>query len=485
MHLSDYARHDATGLAQLVRSGAVSATELAEAALAARAAVDPTINAVIETWPGDVAEAIAAVPAGAPFAGVPFVIKDAVLHMAGKRCEIGSRLCEGAVAEADSELMRRFRAAGLVTVGRTASPEMAFSITTEPVLNGPSRNPWAPDRSVGGSSGGAAAAVAAGIVPLAHANDGGGSIRIPAACCGVFGIKPSRGRVPIGPDSDEGLQGLGQELAVSRSVRDSAALLDAVQGPAVGEPFLIAPPAGPYVEAATRDPAPLRIGLMTQAWGGDRTDPAIAAAVEEVGRLCAALGHRVEPVAPALGIGWDAFLLLNARIWCANLAAWVGAASAATGRPIDADMLEPPTLAAHAYGAGLSAVDLLEAFHLRNLVARSIGRFFASHDILLTPTLPGPPARIGAVGAGADRLDGLGWTERLFNLSPFTPLFNVTGLPAMSMPLAQGADGLPIGIQFGAGFGREDRLFALAGQLERARPWAQRRPTIFAGGEDR
>lgn len=479
MKLADYVSHDALGLAELVRKREVSPGELIDAAMAACAATNPAINAVIETWPAEQDD----MPSDAPFSGVPFLIKDAVLHMKGRKTEMGSRLAAGLVAPEDTHLMARFRKAGLLAFGRTTSPEMAYSCTTESALNGATRNPWNLDHSSGGSSGGASAAVAAGIVPMAHANDGGGSTRIPAACAGLFGLKPSRGRVPIGPDADEGLNGLGVELAVSRTVRDSAALLDCVQGAEPGDPFIIAPPARPYLDEVATPPGALRIGLLTDPFGGSRTAPQVADAVQAVAKQCEALGHKVEIADIALGASWDAFMLANARIWSSNLAHWIDGLSGVTGRPINLDTLEPQTLACYEYGARTSAGELLSAFDIRNLVCRSLGAWFARNDLLLSPTLPGLPAKIGWFGENAPGRDGLGWTELVFSYSPFTPLFNVAGLPAMSMPLGHdSASNLPIGIHFAAAFGREDLLFRIAGQLERAMPWTDRTPPVWAAG---
>ncbi|PZU57001.1 MAG: amidase [Sphingobium sp.] len=477
MNLSEYISHDSLSLAQLVRSREVSASELMDLAVQAADRVNPRINAIVETWPGEPHGA----PGDGPFAGVPFLIKDAVLHMQGQRCEMGSRLAAGLIAPGDSHLMARFRKAGLITFGRTAAPEMAYCCTTESALHGLTRNPWNPAHGAGGSSGGAAAAVAAGIVPMAHANDGGGSTRIPAASCGLFGLKPSRGRVPIGPDADEGLNGLGAELAVSRTVRDSAALLDCVHGAEAGDPFVIAPPARPYAAEVNTAPGALRIGLTVHAFGGARTAPVVAAAVETVARQCTALGHHVEIAEIDMGVAWEDFLMANARIWTSNLAGWIDALAGATGRPVDESTLEHSTLACYAFGRALRATELLAAFDIRNRVTRNLGAWFATNDVLMSPTLPDLPAPIGWFSERSANLDGFGWTELLFNYTPFTPVFNVTGSPAMSMPLAHDdTSGLPIGVQFAAGFGREDILFRLAGQLERAMPWTQRRPTIHA-----
>lgn len=481
MNLSDYTNHDALGLAELIASRQVSAAEVSAAALQAIELINPRINAVVESWSDETPEPSGPVPA--PFAGVPFLIKDLAITMKGRRNELGSRLAAGIVADADSTLMSRFREAGLVTIGRTSTPEFAISTTTEPLATGPTRNPWNTDRSAGGSSGGAGAAVAAGLVPVAHATDGGGSIRVPAASNGVFGLKPTRGRVSNGPAVDEVWSGLAVQFAVSRSVRDSAALLDAVQGGGIGEPYCIAEPERSYRSEVGRDPGTLRIGLLLHPLNGLRTASGVVAATQDAARLCESLGHRVEEVSLDLGMSWDGFVHANAQFWTANTAAWIDAVAAATGRAVDGTTLEPATLAAYAYGRRASGLDLLGALHVRNLVTRSVGRFFTQFDILLTPTLPDLPPPLGTYNKGQESVDGLQWVERVFNQSPFTALSNVAGVPAMSVPLSNDPDsGMPIGIQFAAGFGREDRLFRLAAQLETALPWSGRKPDVWAGG---
>ncbi|MGN0115966.1 MAG: amidase, partial [Streptomyces albidoflavus] len=310
MRVAEYVHHDAVGLAQLVADGEVTVAELQTAALKAAQAVNPQINAVVETWPADDGPR----PAGAPLAGVPFLIKDIGAAMAGRRMELGSRLAAGNVARADSALMLRVRRAGLVTFGRTATSEMAYSITTEPVLYGATRNPWDPERSAGGSSGGAGAAVAAGVVPLAHGTDAAGSLRVPAAYNGLFGLKPSRGRVSLGPDFDELFSGLAVAGSVSRTVRDSAALLDQISGPEPGDPYFARQPSRPYAEEVTRHPGRLRIGVLTQAWGGRRTTAPVADALSRTVALLESLGHRVEEVEAGLGVGWEEYVLANARL---------------------------------------------------------------------------------------------------------------------------------------------------------------------------
>ncbi|KOX45651.1 6-aminohexanoate hydrolase [Streptomyces sp. NRRL F-7442] len=459
-------------------AGEVSPAEVERAAREAIRRVAPATGAVVETWPADDRPE----PGSTPLAGVPFLIKDFGISMAGRRMEMGSRLAAGHVARTDSFLMRRLRRAGLVTLGRTASPELAYSITTEPALYGPVRNPWDPGRGAGGSSGGAGAAVASGAVPLAHATDAAGSLRIPAAHNGLFGLKPTRGRVSLGPALDEGFNGLAVQGGVSRTVRDSAALLDLVRGPEPGDPYFAEQPSRPYAQEVTRPPGSLRIGVLPQAWGGRRTAAPVTDALDRTVRLLESLGHRTEEVTVGLGVGWEEFVLANARLSTANLAASVDDLAASLGRPVDSSTLEPSTLAAHRYGQEVSGPQFVAALAVRNRVARTLARFFGTHDLLLTPTLPELPPLLGAYGEGAEALDGLGWIERLNDRSPFTMAFNVAGTPAMSVPLAADAGtGLPIGMQFAAGYGREDLLFRLAGQLERAQPWAGRTPDVWAG----
>ncbi|GHH00026.1 amidase [Streptomyces rubradiris] len=482
MRISEYVSFDAVGLAELVANGEVTPAEVETAAREAAQAVNPRINAIVETWPADDAPD----PGSAPLAGVPFLIKDMGAAMAGRRMELGSRLALGHVARADSFLMARFRRAGLVTFGRTATPEMAYSITTEPLLYGATRNPWDPERSAGGSSGGAGAAVAAGVVPIAHATDAAGSLRIPAACNGLFGLKPTRGRVSMGPDFDEVFNGLAVHGSLSRTVRDSAVLLDQIRGPEPGDPYSAQEPSRPYAEEVTRHPGSLRIGVLTQAWGGRRTAPAVTDALSRTVRLLESLGHRVEEAEVGLGAGWEEFVLANARLMTANLAAQVDELATAFGRPVDSSTLEPPTLAGYHYGQRVSGAQFVTALTIRNRVARSLARHFDTYDILLTPTLPELPVPLGTYADGAEALDGLGWIDRLNDRSPFTLAFNVAGTPAMSVPVTADTEtGLPIGMQFAAGHGREGRLFRLAGQLEQASPWSGRTPTVWAAGTAR
>ncbi|EJL01961.1 amidase family protein [Pseudomonas fluorescens Q2-87] len=476
MKTSEYAGYDALGLAELIATGQVTQAEVSAAALSAIEQLNPTVNALVEVW-GDEPQAT-----DGPFKGVPFLVKDLGLTAKGRLNELGSRLAAGCVADEDSTLMSRLRQAGLVTLGRTTTPELAASTTTEALFSGPTRNPWDLSRSAGGSSGGSAAAVAAGLVPAAHATDGGGSIRVPAASTGLFGLKPSRGRVPMGPAVDEVWAGLAVHGVVSRTVRDSAALLDAIEGPATGDPFEIIRPQDSYLGQTTREPGALRIGLLLHPLNGARCAEPVANATRDIAAQLQGLGHNVEAINLDIGLSWEGFVEMNGRFWSTNTAAWINAIAAGTGRSVDASTLEPATLALHEWGCRLTATDLLEAMYLRNLVTRSMGCFFSRYDILLSPTLPELPPVIGRYNEGQALVDGRGWIDRVFAHSPFTALANVTGSPSMSVPLAFDTEtGLPIGMQFSAGFGREDRLLRLAAQLERALPWSARKPGAWAG----
>lgn len=471
MKLSEYVAQDGLGLAELVRKREVKQEELFECAQRMLEAVNPEINAVIETYAKPLAGND---DPKSPFHGVPFVVKDLVLHAAGEKIEMGSRLCKGLTLPHDTDLMARFRSAGLRTIGRATSPEFGYCPTTENVLHGPTRNPWDTSRSPGGSSGGSGASVAAGIVPLAHASDGGGSIRIPATCNGLVGLKPTRARTPIGPDAGEGLNGLGIEFVVTRTVRDSATLLDVVQGAAPGDPYAAPTPTGTYFDSIKRPAKPLRIALMKNAWGGRKTEADVLAGVEKAAQACHELGHSVTEDAPALE--WDTFVSKTMVFWTANLTAWIDSIAAGLGRRVDDSTLEATTLACYRYGKTLKATDLLDSMAYYNGVCRQVAAFFQKYDVLMTPTLPVLPAPLGEINANDPALDAEGWTRKVFAYTPFTPLFNATGQPAISLPLARSTGGLPIGIQFAGRFGAEDTLLNLAAQLERHTPWPQVSP---------
>jgi amidase len=476
--LKDYTAHDGLGLAELVARKEVTPDELGAAAFEAVAKVNPRINAVLHTIPKEAAAEIrAGLPRG-PFTGVPFLIKEIVLHAKGVRCEMGSKLAQGYVPDADTELMARFRRAGFVLAGTTQTPEFGYNPTTETRAFGPVHNPWDLGRSPGGSSGGSGAAVAAGIVPIAHANDGGGSIRIPASCNGLVGLKPSRDRIPSGPDYGDLLCGLACEFALTRSVRDAAALLDAVAGPDPGAPGHPVPPARPYREQIGTPPSRLRIAWTTTPASGAKIDPECEKAVHETVRLLESLGHTLIEDRPRYD--WDAFLENVNVIWGAFGVASIDFASAMTGRKPGPDNLEAVTLASYEDGKRYSAIDLLNAMTHCNLVSRQVGPFFEKVDVLVTPTIARQPAPLGELNQNREGMTAMEWTRQVFSYVPFTPLFNVTGQPAISLPLHWSADGLPVGVQIAGRFGDEATLLRLAAQLEQARPWSAKLPPIHA-----
>lgn len=477
MKPSEYAEHDATGLAALIRDGDVSVAEVHNAARTAIEAVDETLNAVVSgPW-----EAPLAYDSAGKFAGIPFAIKDFAIHAAGVPTYFGSRLAgAGVVFPHDTALMTRFRAAGLATVASTTTPEFAFNGNTEPVAHGSTRNPWGPTRSAGGSSGGSAALVAARALPIAHATDGGGSIRIPASANGLVGLKPSRGRVSPGPGESEPLSGLGVEFGLTRSVRDCAALLDAVCGPVPGDKYIIRDPERPYINELNRDPGRLRIAIHTRSWSGGPVDSEVVAAVSAVGAVLEGLGHHVVPDTPVFD--WEQFIDANLLVWTVSLAEGIGALAAAFGTTPGPDSLEATTLACAEYGRGVTATQLGGALAVFNQVSRTVGEFFTAYDLLLTPTLSAPPQPLGELDANDASLTPAQWMQKLLGVCSFTPLFNVTGGPAISLPLGWTGSGLPIGVQLAAPMCDEGTLIAVASQLETAMPWADRMPGVNAGG---
>jgi amidase len=476
MNLQEYASYDALGLSKLVRSKSVTPAKLVECALGASALVNPKLNAVIGPVPDWESQLDQPLSDGA-FFGVPFLIKDLMVQAKGVPCEFGSRLFRGAyVAPRDTELMSRFRKAGVVTWGRTNTPEFGCAPITEPILYGPTRNPWDTARSAGGSSGGSAAAVAAGIVPIAHANDGGGSIRIPAASCGLVGLKPTRGRTPVGPLAGDPLHGMAIEHIVSRSVRDSAAMLDAVEGPGIGDRFVIPRPRRSYLDEVSTAPRRLRIAISTDGRKYGSVDSECAEAVREAARLCASLGHDVEEARPDFDD--EAFHDVNVVYWCSSLAGGITRFAHALRRQPSPDNLEATVWTCFQHGLALKATDIELAHFHTNLICRSVGGFFARFDVLLTPTLRTPPLKLGMLNANDADMTAAGWIEACMRIAPFTALYNLTGQPAISLPLAESLDGLPIGIQFAAPYGDEATLFNLAGQLETAAPWSHRKAGV-------
>ena len=473
MRFSEYMEYDAVGLAHLIKSGQVSTQEVQQVARQAILAVNPALNALV----GDLfEEPLSASPTG-PFAGIPFVIKDLSIHAAGIKTGLGSQLTgEGIVFPHDTELMARYRQAGLMTMGRTATPEFGYNLTTEPVSNGATHNPWNLSRSSGGSSGGSAALVAARAVPVAHGTDGAGSLRIPAAWCGLVGLKPTRGRTPTGPDTDERLSGLGVDFALTRTVRDAGLLLDVASGPGVGDKYFAAPPERPYAQEVGTPPGRLRIAMATQAWSGAPVDKEYADTVSKVCQELVALGHEVEEASPQMD--WERFIDANLPIWTASIADSALGLAQARGIDVGPDVLEAVTLASVEYGRRLTAVDLLRALRLCNVITRSASAFFRSYDVLVTPTVAAPPPLLGTINQNEPGLGPRDWLNKLFALIPFTPLFNMTGQPAISLPLGQSSESLPIGVQLVARYGDEATLLRLAAQLEQALPWIHRRPSI-------
>jgi amidase len=471
----EYAARDGLGLAALVASDDVTPDELLQTALAGIERLNPKINAVCRTLPDGEAAIREGLPKGS-FTGVPFLTKELIPHAKGVRCDAGSRLAEGLVAPHDSSLMARFRQAGFVHLGGTQTPELGYSPTTENKLFGAVHNPWNLAHSAGGSSGGSAAAVAAGIVPIAHASDGGGSIRIPASCNGLVGLKPSRDRVPSGPDMADPLCGLAVEFAVARSVRDVAALLDAVSGADPGAPGLSVPPPQPFQSLAATPPGRLRIAWTTRSTDGNAAHSECIAAVEQTVKLLESLGHQVTEDAPRFD--WETYLKLTHIIWTAFTVSFADVLSAAIGRKPGPDTLEAVTLACYEDGKRYSATDLINAMAYGNVVARKVGQFFECIDVLVSPTVARPPVRLGEIDQDRAGLSAMDWTRQVFSYCPFTLLFNTTGQPAISLPLHWTADGLPVGVQFAARLGEEATLLRLGAQLESAQPWIARRPPV-------
>ncbi len=476
--LSDDTRWlDATAQADLIASGEVHPTELVEAAITRIEALDGPLNAVIMRWFDHAREVAASgdLPHG-PFRGVPFLLKDLWAEYAGQAMTNGNRALKEAmpVASRDSTLVSRFRQAGLVTLGRTNSPELGTLPVTEPFAYGPTRNPWDLSRTCGGSSGGAAAAVAAGMVPVAHASDGGGSIRIPSSCCGLVGLKPSQGRASLGPLRDEA--GLVVELGVTRTVRDTARLLDAVHGPGVGDTMIAPPPARPYLDEVGADPGRLRIGVLDVHPHGGNLHADCVTAVRSVATLCESLGHQVEFEYPE-SLNDDSLVFQFLVLWAVGAALGLERYGEMLGRPLTEAEVEPVNWVQAQGAAMFTGVDYARAVTQVIDFRRQTQQWWADGwDLLLAPTLAEPPVKIGDHDSPPDNPQA--GMLRAAEFASFTPPFNVTGQPAINLPLHWNADGLPIGVQLVAAYGREDLLIRIASQLEAAQPWADRRPSV-------
>ena len=467
--------HDAMGLAQLVRSRKVSPSELLEAAIARAEALNPKFNFMAQKHYDHARKAIAqGLPQG-PFTGVPWLLKDLNTYIAGELTEGGSRFYKGYRATVTSELVRRHQAAGFVIFGKTTTPEFGLTGTTENKLTGDTHNPWNAEHSSGGSSGGSAAAVALGVLPAAHATDGGGSIRIPASCCGLFGLKPSRGRVPMGPLRTEGWGGMSTHHAVTHSVRDSAAILDATCGVEPGSRYGAPSPPGSFLSQVGRNPGKLRIALMLDPFAHSAVDPECVEAARAAARLCESLGHHVTEAAPKIdagAIGFATFAIIGPSI-----AADIEDRAKLLGIKPDETVLEPITLAFAEVGKSLSARDFVRANNNLQTAAITMAQFMESYDVILSPQLAAPPIKLGRINLSPD-CDFQTFGQRVSQYSPFAQVANMTGQPAMSVPLAMSQAGLPIGVQFLGRYGEEALLFRLAAQLEKAAPWAARRPGV-------
>ena len=473
---ADYERYDALGLAELVRRRQVSPGELLDAAIARVEARNRAVNAVTMELYDYGRRAIADGLPDGPFRGVPFLMKDLTAAIAGVRMTRSSWFFADAPAPtADSEHVRRLKRAGLVIFGRTNTCELGLSLTCEPQLHGPTRNPWNPTRISGGSSGGAAAAVGARMLPMAHATDGFGSIRAPAACCGLVGLKPTRGRNTMAPYLGEGLGGLSAEHAVTLSVRDSAALLDATCGPGAGDPYAAPPPARPFRDEVGAAPGTLRIAWTSQAPNGAKIEAESLRVLGEAARLCAELGHRVEQADPAI----DRAAVVPTFLTLASANTVVNLASHPTkGRAARADEVEKVTWATAKLGEKVSGADYVSATQAAHRLGRQTAAFHADWDVLLMPGLATLPPKLGWIDMMMDDVDE--YWQRVFTFSPFTVWFNITGQPAMMLPLGHTADGLPVAVQIVARYGDEATLFRLAAQLEAARPWFSRTPALVS-----
>lgn len=486
---------DGLGLAALIRSGDVSAREAVEASIDRIERLNPRLNAVVHRmFDRALREAVGPLPDG-PFRGVPFLVKDLLTWVEGEPLSCGSRLFRGWTAPQDTEVARRYRGAGLVILGKTNTPEFGLVPFTESEALGTCRNPWNVERTAGGSSGGSAVAVASGMVPLAGGGDGGGSIRIPASCCGLFGLKPTRGRVPTGPVQGELWRGAVVEHVLTHSVRDSAALLDVLAGPDLGAPYFAPPPLRPFIEEVKTPPGRLRIAFGTKPMLGSTVHADCARAVTDAAHLLESLGHDVVedmPVVDAKGFN-EAFL----TVVCVESAAELDDAAAMLGRPVRRSDVEVSTWALSLLGRAITGPEYAGAVRYLQRASRRVAGFFAHYDVLVTPVVAGPPFPHGALQPPASErtmmsilgalrasslLKGLGALEQaagtVFDWMSFTPLANATGQPAMSVPLSWNADGLPIGVHFQGRYADEATLLRLAAELELAAPWRERRPAV-------
>lgn len=464
----EYEQHDGLGLKALIDNREVSAAEVLEAAISRAEKSNPDINAIV-TPLFEEARAVAAAKPEGPLAGIPFLIKD-LAYMKDVRCSFGSRLWQDFIPDHDADIVTRYRKAGLVIFGKTNTPEIGLACTTEPVLFGPARNPWDLSRTTGGSSGGAAAAVAAGILPVAHATDGGGSIRIPASCCGLVGLKPTRGRTPLGPDVGEGWGSMATGHVVSRSVRDSAAFLDATHGPAPGDPYQAPHFAGSFLEAMARQPGHLRIAIDPDAINSNQPHPEVTAALQRTAELCASLGHHVEEQRfeydrETVGMAASNLVLTNVRNNVLRRAELLGV-------KVTTDLIEPYTELLVNLANDISGESYARSVFTIHAATRQIETFFNDYDLILSPTLLQSPPPLGYMDTSSTDFET--YSAHFNQFWGYTNLYNATGNPAISLPLAWSSENLPIGMQFVASMGNESLLFQISRQLEEAAPWFDR-----------
>jgi amidase len=474
MGFAEYSNYDGLGLAELVKKKKLKPAELVEAAIERIERHNPQLNAVVfKAY--DEARAKAKTKLSGAFAGVPFLLKDIFGFKKGWPNRDGSRFVPATPSPYDATLVARFEAAGLIPLGKTNVPEFGALPLTEPKLYGLARNPWNLDRSTGGSSGGSAAAVAAGIVPLAHANDGGGSIRIPASCCGLVGLKPTRGRNPLGPMIGDFVGGLLAEHVVSRSVRDTAAALDATAGPEVGDPYVATPPPGPYLALTKKKPRKLRIAFATKRFDDEAFDPECKVATEAAAKLCARLGHSVEEGMPQVSVG--DFRANFIPIWASAVTMLVELHAKAAGKAPAREEFEGLTWGLYQLGETITAAQYQLCWASLQGLTRRVAAWQQPYDAWITPVLVRSPMEIGAVNL--EETDLMKAWKPTVDYVPFTALQNVSGQPAISLPLAWSKSGLPIGVQFVGRFGEEHLLLQLAAQLEKAQPWSKERPPVF------
>ena len=467
MNNSEYFSYDALGLAELVRTKQISSIELLEVAIALTEKLDPKLNAVPIKHFELARENLKNNTDSGIFNGVPFLLKDLNNYLKGTVTSGGSRVLENITADHTSELVKRTLDSGLNIFGKTNSPELGLTVTTEPVLYGPTRNPWDLDRSSGGSSGGASSAVAAGIIPMAQASDGGGSIRIPASCCGLFGLKPTRARTPLGPVSLEGWGGQSIFHCVSVSVRDSAALLDVTSGPEMGAPYRSAYQEKSFLEQINIEPGNLKIGYLEDS--SISVDEDVKEVMNSTIDLCQKLGHSVEST--KINFSSEEISLAIITIISSNVSYAVKSQSDQTGREVSNEYFENVTLQMAENGNNFSASDYVNAIKINHRLGQELEKMFDQYDVLLSPVLASPPVKIGTIDMNTN--DMKTYVERLTKYSPFTGIFNQSGQPSMSVPLFRTKDNLPVGSMFSAAFGNENLLFSLAGQLEQAQPWVK------------